>query len=89
MAAQRYPLLGNAGYYNCRVCGNEQPSDVVATLDSGYRIVRCRNCRVKASQPMPSDSELKNYYSHYHPDEEIPREQTIINLHAGGRSPGA
>jgi SAM-dependent methyltransferase len=32
---------------------------------------------------MPSDSELKNYYSHYHPDEEIPREQTIIDLHDG------
>ena len=45
--------------YNCRVCGNRQRSDFVATLDSGYRLVRCRHCRVKASQPMPSDSSRK------------------------------
>jgi len=55
----------------CDLCGHrsakrcQKESKILFILDTKWRVVKCRKCRLKSLYPIPTDNELKEIYSSY------------------------
>ena len=61
--------------WKCPICGTQQEKEYVADIvwkvpmpgPASYKIVKCINCEIELSDPIPSEEVLQEFYSDYKP----------------------